>query len=99
MLCCVLRSCGTYDGGDGGGDGDGEVAAEHGVGEEAAEEGEEVERAQEVGDDVGRPGVGEVQVADEVRHQVHRDAHHAHALRQFRPLSRQKKKKTRSSQP
>jgi hypothetical protein len=77
-------AAGTYGGGDGGGDGDGEVAAELGVGEEAADEREQVERAHEVGDDVGGPGVGEVQLADEVRHQVHRDAHHAHALRQLR---------------
>lgn len=73
-----------YRGGDCGGDGDGEVAAELGVGEEAADEGEQVERAHEVGHHGGGLGVGEVQLADEVRHQVHRDAHHAHTLRQLR---------------
>lgn len=85
MCCSVCARARAYGGGDGGGDGDGEVAAELGVGEEAADEGEEVEGAHEVGDDVGGLGVGEVQVADEVRHQVHRDAHHAHPLRQLRP--------------
>jgi hypothetical protein len=80
----VRRQQAHSRGRDGRGDGYGEVAAELGVGEEAANEGEQVERAHEVGDDVGRLGVGEVQLADEVRHQVHGDAHHAHALRQLR---------------
>lgn len=83
---CVLYS--TYREFKESEDESGGEAAEEGVGEIATEEGEKKYGGDEVGDNVGRVGQGEVHLVEHVRYEVVPHCTYCHYLKCLKPCTR-----------